>query len=195
VRRKFSASRWAEAFCGSGERGGGSENLYSAAELRDGLLFLQAILPVAAKNYAGAEPRDAASHFTKAINSAAGLEFTPYERAASLARLLILKGHIAERGAVEAFLADLEGRVDKLEGIVTVRLESAVEPDEAFIEAVKSKIKESTGAKEVKVVQKTEISLMGGFRLSLGSRRVDCSLRGKFLRLEKVMGGYGGGRV
>ncbi len=69
---------------------------------------------------------------------------------------------------------------------MTVTIESAVELD-----ATSKKEIESTVSKHVKVatdfVYKVDESILGGLRVSLGSKRIDFSLKGKLDTLKKAI--------
>jgi len=75
---------------------------------------------------------------------------------------------------------------DIMNNIVTAEITSAVELDQPMIDKIVAKAKEGLAANaQVKVVNKIDTSLIGGFVLKVGNTQVDSSVKTKLATLKK----------
>ncbi|MEG1199459.1 MAG: F0F1 ATP synthase subunit delta, partial [Algoriella sp.] len=75
---------------------------------------------------------------------------------------------------------------DQANNIVTAEITSAVQLDQNTIDTIVSKAKQTLAANsQVKVENKVDASLIGGFILTIGNNQVDSSIRTKLATLKK----------
>jgi F-type H+-transporting ATPase subunit delta len=89
-------------------------------------------------------------------------------------------------GMIKSFLAELARR----RGEVTAEVASAVELDQAQIDAVAEALKDPIGSK-ISIDMTVDPSLIGGLVVRVGSRMIDSSIRTKLQRLQLAMKGVG----
>lgn len=114
---------------------------------------------------------------------APGLELNQYT--INLLFLLIDKNRIGFFGAIGERYLKL---VQKLKGIEVVTVFTYVPLTYKEEAEVCRKLAESTGSKEIKLIRKPDLSLLGGFILELDSQRIDMSIKGAIRRLSNYFG-------
>ncbi|MDR2600906.1 MAG: F0F1 ATP synthase subunit delta [Spirochaetaceae bacterium] len=188
----FAVDRWAEAFISASA---GKSVLRSLDEreyvaVQEGLVLLRTALKLFYKKFRYESGTYAASKMISITKDA--LKKCGYEEgsnrgveAALSVLFLIIKKNRVIYG--EKFCCAADSRSRTLAGILTVTLESAREPDEAFLRDLKSALSRKTGARIVEIIQKTDPALIGGRRLSIGTERLDCSLAGAMRRMRDFL--------
>jgi ATP synthase F1 delta subunit len=78
--------------------------------------------------------------------------------------------------------------VQKLKGIKIVTVFTYVPLTYKEEAEVCKKLAEATGSKEIKLVRKPDLSLLGGFILEIDSQRIDMSIKGAIRRLSNYFG-------
>jgi len=114
---------------------------------------------------------------------APGLELNQYT--INLLYLLIDRNRIGYFAAIGERYLKL---VQKIKGVKTVTIFTYVPLTYKEEGEVCLKLKEATGASDIKLIRKPDLSLLGGFVLELDSQRVDMSIRGAIRRLSNYFG-------
>jgi F0F1-type ATP synthase delta subunit len=164
----FTPERWAEAFVSVLDRSGG--------DVEEGLEALRAMAPVVSgisviSGYASA------FRLRGILRSV--LDAGKYGGGAEAAAGIVLL--LTERKALKRIFSVIdavEKQVDRRKNIVEAVLETASPAGGDFTETLKAHIREGTGAGEVRLKILRNQELLGGYRLRLGSRYIDASLRG-----------------
>ena len=78
--------------------------------------------------------------------------------------------------------------VQKTKGIKTVTVYTYVPLTYKEEAEVCRKLAEATGSKEIKLMRKPDLSLLGGFILEMDSQRIDMSIKGAIRRLSNYFG-------
>jgi F0F1-type ATP synthase delta subunit len=192
----FQSERWAEAFldaAGAGSRATGhAASRLALAALR---ALLEAIPPPSAGTIQGGSVNHllsgvaAADKFCALASRARGGSFGGDEgRALELAlhftALLIRKNRFSRR---EAVLREIERELDRREGILKLRLESAFPPDADLLARITGEFKSRIGAGDVFIETVVDPELLGGFRLQAGTDLVDLSLKRQLADLENAL--------
>jgi F-type H+-transporting ATPase subunit delta len=174
----FQSNSWADAFV-----------TVCAGYAGEGLRVLKAFEPVLSglpEYTAGTADALALERMLRSALKAAGAG--PDERGAEYAvrfvALLVRRGwHKQLSAAVRA----VESRVDALNGVLTVDLESAWPLEGELRENIKAALIQRYGVREIRLVPRIVPELLGGYRLRAGSDLVDASVRG---RLRKMAGAF-----
>ena len=165
----FAALRWAEAFlaaCGN--------------KKEEGLAVLAACAAAASRSRLG-RGYLAARHLEEALRNAGGdAPGAGALAACRTAALLVRKGMARQ---VPAVLREALKIHDGENNILNVRVDSAFPLDEAFMEALRAKLREQTAAREVRVTPRLMPELLAGCRLFMGSDCLDASLRGQLHKM------------
>ncbi|MDR0525161.1 MAG: F0F1 ATP synthase subunit delta [Spirochaetaceae bacterium] len=98
------------------------------------------------------------------------------EYACRLVVLLVERRCFTARNS-RMLLRAVEDLRNKSRNIVTVILDASDPPDEAFLKSLGEALKRSLGASEINLIPRIIPELLGGYRLHIGSRLVDASLR------------------
>jgi F-type H+-transporting ATPase subunit delta len=112
-----------------------------------------------------------------------GLELNQYTM--NLLFLLIDRNRIGFFAAIGERYLKL---VQKSKGIEVVTVFTYVPLTYKEETEVCSKLAESTNSKEIKLIRKPDLSLLGGFILEVDSQRIDMSLKGAIRRLSNYFG-------
>lgn len=178
-----SAERWAEAFvlaCGEQFREGLDALKAIAAGIRD--------IP----RYSGGShsARQAEKMINMALDTAGyGGDRKSVTAAWRTVILLIRKNHFS-------LLADVAGEAEKIiaakEGWARLVLEAAYPPDETFLEELAASLRKKLHAREVAFDIRIVPDILGGYRLYIGSERIDASLRGALKKMAEGLHAAGG---
>jgi len=79
---------------------------------------------------------------------------------------------------IDLILQKIEQALDEQNGVLAVTVETATPVDESFEKELSQKIKERTGAANVKMKTRVRPELLGGYLLRIGGHYVDASLKG-----------------
>jgi F-type H+-transporting ATPase subunit delta len=179
----FLPERWAAAFVGASP---------SPEHAEEGLALFRVLLPPVENLHGEISGTAQAIRLEGLIRSAAskaGVRSPGLEGAIRLVSLLVKKGRFAYGGQV----ADEIGKIlDKKKGILEVILESAVPPEEEFLEALKKELIKKSGARELRILPRTAPELLGGCRLQIGCVSIDASLRGQLAKMAADLGAASG---
>jgi F-type H+-transporting ATPase subunit delta len=107
--------------------------------------------------------------------------------------LLIKRGLFQYSGKI---IGEIEGVLDRKKGVLPVVLETVFPSDEAFKTALIEKLKQKTGAREIRVDSRIVPGLLGGCRLRIGSDSLDASLGTQLRKMAEQLaaGTFQGGR-
>jgi hypothetical protein len=172
----FRATRWAEAFVGAA-----GDRAEAALDILQALLPPMVSLPLSGDAAAArAEPviRRALARSGIAAGEAGA------ETALGTLLLLLKKG-LLKHG--EALAAEVQGLLDQRRGVLTVTVETAFPLDGEYRTALAARLKEKTGAAEIRLVVTELPALLGGCRLRMGGESLDASLLGQLKKMEKAL--------
>ena len=98
---------------------------------------------------------------------------------------------LVDRGRI-AFLADIAQKFLELsykeESIEIAKVISAVSLSVEQQKSLAEKLKEITGAKQIKIALKVDPKLIGGFTVEIGSKLIDTSIRGQLKQISNLLG-------
>lgn len=114
---------------------------------------------------------------------APGLELNQY--AINLLFLLIDRNRVGYFATIGERYLKL---VQKSKGVSTVTVYTYVPLTYKEEAEVCRKLSEATGSKEIKLVRKSDLSLLGGFIIEIDSQRIDMSVKGAIRRLSNYFG-------
>jgi F-type H+-transporting ATPase subunit delta len=60
--------------------------------------------------------------------------------------------------------------------------------DPEFLESLKDALRQKTGAKDIKLTNKVNPELLGGYRLRIGSDLLDLSVQGQLRQMARCLG-------
>jgi F0F1-type ATP synthase delta subunit len=169
--------RWAEAFIGAFKSSG-------AEELDEGLAVLRIFAAQGEAIHGFLTGSSAAAQFDRMIALAGERSGTAGGRGFSLARrfifLLIAKGEFKQ---IKRILSRVEEILDRRQGILAVRIDTAFPLDEDFQGSLKTALKEKFGVREIKFLIREVPELLGGCRLFVDGMLVDASLSSQLQQL------------
>jgi ATP synthase F1 delta subunit len=168
----FHADRWASAFL-----------TVSGADANEAYLCLKA-LSVEIKTVHGVFFGHSASAKLEKVlrDSAASIPKTAAKAALAVEyaiRFLCLLVEKKSFGRVNMVLQKIEQALNEQRGILDVTVETASPVDGGFEEEMARRIKEKTGATDIKLKTRLRPELLGGYLLRIGSHYIDASLKGQ----------------
>ncbi|MDR1277840.1 MAG: F0F1 ATP synthase subunit delta [Treponema sp.] len=171
----FIPERWAEAFI---KTAGSFTGAAAAESAEEGFAVLRALLPLVRGIPGEVSGRTAALRLEGMLRAAAAVtgESPGMEAAIRLLVLLVKKGGLRFGGSL---LGAIEKIIDRQQGVLECVLESADPPDEDVQEDLKQALIKKTGAKDIRLLPRIRPELLGGFRLRLGDKILDASIRGQ----------------
>ncbi len=111
---------------------------------------------------------------------------SPGQRAAvGLLRLLARRHRLSRVGEVAAAARDLR---DARRGVVRVLAETAAPLDEPLRERLRAALSRRADGGDVELTERVDPALIGGVRLTIGSERVDGSIRKRFQQMAAALG-------
>jgi F-type H+-transporting ATPase subunit delta len=174
----FQSDRWADAFV-----------TVCAGHAGEGLAVLRAVAPALSRlsgRVAGTGDALALERLLRAALGAAGSGGEPgAEYAVRFVALLARKGLLKR---FEAAVRAVERRVDAMNGVLAVELESASPLDAELEEDCKAALLRKYEAREIRLVSRIVPELLGGYRLRAGPDLVDASVRGHLQRMAREVG-------
>ena len=186
----FSASRWANAFLtalsnpNSGSANSSSSNLGTNPEeaftcLKRIAMPLKPLLGV----FSG---RGASKELEKLLRESAGeAEADPaVEHAIPLICLMAEKRCLKY---IDTVLLKIESILNKKNGILGMSIEAASPMESDFTEELRQRIKETTGAADVKIKTGVRHELLGGYLLRMDGFYIDASLKGQVDKMMKEL--------
>ncbi|MDR3161877.1 MAG: F0F1 ATP synthase subunit delta [Spirochaetaceae bacterium] len=179
----FRAKRWAAAFAAAA-----GERAEAALDIMEALLPPLRRIPSLVSGSAAAARLEPVIRRALA-RSGGGAGEAAAETALGTVLLLMRKG-LLKHG--EALAAEIRRLLDRQRGILAVTVESAFPLDGEYRAALTARLKERTGAAEVRL-EITELpELLGGCRLRMDSEILDASLLGQLEKMEKALRHPGG---
>jgi F-type H+-transporting ATPase subunit delta len=100
--------------------------------------------------------------------------------------LMIRKGRFHQHKRI---ILGIEKIINRRKGLEEVIVETAVEPDEQLLSAVREKAAALTGAREIKTTVRVIPSLIGGVRLRIGSMLFDGSIKTQLKKMASDISG------
>jgi ATP synthase F1 delta subunit len=94
---------------------------------------------------------------------------------------------LVEKGGfkfIDMLLERIEQIVDEKTGILDVTIESALPLKSGVEEMLTQMIKETTGAKNIKIKTRLVMEMLGGYRLRIGGFFIDASLKGQLDQMK-----------
>jgi len=191
----FRSKPWAEAFVRAAGFAGNSAADNSAVVVAENALEYVRVFCRAALLLPGdLSGRNDARRIDRSIQAAFARESVAEQTAAEqqtialaerFVQLMIRKGCFKH---YKEIIREIEKIINKQKGIEEVIVETAAEPEEKLLAAVKENARHITAAKEVKLTLRLIPDLIGGLRLRWGSRVFDGSVQYK---LKKMAGAIG----
>jgi F-type H+-transporting ATPase subunit delta len=177
----FTPERWAEAFVNVMSR--------EPDAVEAGLALLKAISPAVRSIPAIVTGTDAAARLEPMIRAAlkagapdsAGTPGRTEEMALRFALLLVKRGSFYH---IDLLIGKIEEELDALRGFLRAGLESAFAEGEGFKKDLEERIARKTGAEGVRLDVKIIPELLGGYRLRIGGKLIDASLRAQLQKME-----------
>lgn len=111
---------------------------------------------------------------------------TGVEAACAVVFLLIQRNLFQHTGLL---INEIEELILKKRNILTVLLDCAEKPDDSFLEAIKTTLKEREGASDVRITTVLRDELLGGCRITIGGKREDFSVLGRMRQMELALTG------
>jgi F-type H+-transporting ATPase subunit delta len=172
----FHSDRWADAFVS-----------VCAGHADEGLDALKAFAPCLSRlpvQTTGTADALALERMLRGALEAAGAGEGGVEYAVRFLALLVRKGRFRQ---INEAVRAVEQRVDALNRILTVEIESASPLDADMQDEIKAALMRKSGAREIRLVSRIIPELLGGYRLRLGADLVDSSVKGQ---LERMAGNF-----
>jgi hypothetical protein len=85
---------------------------------------------------------------------------------------------------IDILLPVIERKLDEQKGVLSLSLEAASAVDSGFEAEMVRKIREKTGAADVKLKTSVKPELLGGYRLRIGGFYIDASLKGQLAKMK-----------
>jgi F0F1-type ATP synthase delta subunit len=175
----FNAEQWTEAYLAVCAKNG--------EDPREGLAFLDAVLPLTGKVSGSVSGTVAANRFAALVKNAVRQTGIPGNRAAQALIWLLVRRGYARKGAGQ-MMAALSRHIDGRQGVLQVALETASDTvDPSFLRDFEAALIKKHGASSARFTIKTVPELLGGYRWTIGSIRTDCSLAGSLAQLKKTL--------
>jgi F-type H+-transporting ATPase subunit delta len=175
----FQAEHWAVAFtelCGR--------------DIDEGLEAIRSFVACAAEIKGRFSGTAAGARFERELRKAMGeAGFGPANRGTELAvRLLVclirkdyFKYHLA-------LLNEIEKAVDRIKGILQVKVETVKPLDQDLEEKIKAELKKQTGVREIILNTRIVPGLIAGYRIFIGFELLDTSIRKRLRKLGAELG-------
>jgi len=171
----FSASRWARAFLASSDIN--AEEAFVC--LREIALPLKPLLGV----FSG---REASEKLEKLLRDSTG-EAEQDAAAEHAIRFICLMAEKRCLKYIDLVLQKIESILNKKNGILDLTIETASSMESDFTEELRQKIREVTGAADVKIKTGVRPELLGGCLLRMEGFYVDASLKGQVDKMTKEL--------
>ena len=189
----FISGYWAKAFINSVEEAGG--------DVEDGLDAIKALALWVRSLPGEISGRAAAIKLEKFIRGGIAA-FSPAQEIALRFIILAIRKNVLRY--IDPITGEIKKLLDKKQGLVTVTLESAAEfnstgstPDSSSDSSIdesriKSALEKTAGIGRVNLIKRVNPELIGGYRLRIGDKIIDASIRSQLQKLEMCLAGDGG---
>ncbi|MDR3357044.1 MAG: F0F1 ATP synthase subunit delta [Spirochaetaceae bacterium] len=190
----FAADRWANAFikvCEGGRKAGADMDDDALRQCEAGLTVIKAVFHGLSHLHnvvSGSASASRLNGFLRAALQKCGYadKESGVEAACAVVFLLIQRDCFRHTGLL---IDQIEDLLLKKRNILTVLLDCAEKPDDDFIKAVKTTLKEREGVRDVLVTTVLMPRLLGGYRINIGGKREDFSVLGRMKQLEQALAG------
>jgi F0F1-type ATP synthase delta subunit len=166
--------RWAEAFINS-----------CSEDTAEGLSALKAMIPYITAIKGDVSGTQASLQVERIIRDSlkkAAMESGGAEVALRTIVLLVRKGLLKQSAALPL---EIEKRTDKKNGVISAIIETVLPLDAEFRKTLEAAIRQKTGAREVKLTERTVPELLGGYKLRIESTCLDASLRSLLQKMAR----------
>jgi F-type H+-transporting ATPase subunit delta len=106
--------------------------------------------------------------------------------AMNLAMMLVQRGRLP---LAPQILAAYDRLLDEQRGVVSAEVTTAVPLDEDGQRMVSERLRQLTGASEIRISTNVDPSLIGGLVARVGDRLIDGSTRGRLIQLKRALAG------
>jgi F0F1-type ATP synthase delta subunit len=192
----FAAGRWANAFikvceASSGSGVDGYMNDEALRQCEAGLAVIKAASGSLAHLHnvvSGSAAAARVNGFLRAALQQCGYtdRETGVEAACAVIFLLIQRDRFKYTGLL---IGEIEELLLKRRNVLSVLLDCAEEPDDSFLEAIRTTLKEREGVRDVSITSALRPELLGGCRININGRRQDFSVLGRMKQLEHDLAG------
>jgi len=179
----FVSGNWAKAFISSAEKSGCDVN-DALATVKILASWIRSLPGERSGSFAALKLEKLIREGTAKSNSSSA-----FETALRFTLLAVKKNELRR---INSITAEITKILDRQQGLVKVTLESAVPITEDSEEHIKSALEERTGAGKVSINKRINPELIGGYRLTIGDRVIDASIRSQLQKLEAQLAGLGG---
>ncbi len=174
----FTADRWAEAF------------IHCCADGADeGFQYLKVMarsLERIGSRLSGTEDAAQVEKLVRAALAQSGSASPATEIACHTLVLLVRRGCFKSRSAL---FEKIEKELDRRNHVVSVILETTVPAGEDFKKSLENAVKTKTGAVQARISEKSNPSLIGGYKIHIGTKVIDASVQSLLRDLAKEIGG------
>jgi ATP synthase F1 delta subunit len=178
----FISRHWASAFVNSVER----DNGRTAA----GIYTLKALTDFGSSLPGLVSGRAAAIALEPLVRNAVAKARQGQETAVRFFLLMVKKNKLCHAALI---INEIKEILDEKNGVIKVSAEYAFEPEREFISAAEELIKKRTGAARVELTGRINKELVGGYRLKIGDKVIDASIRRQLLKMEACLTAVDGG--
>ena len=112
------------------------------------------------------------------------LDISPLAK--NLALMLLQRGRL---GSASSIRAAYQERLDRERGVANVQVTTAVEMTPSEREAAMARLRELTGAYEVRITADVDPEILGGMVVRVGDRMIDGSTRTRLIQLKRSLAG------
>lgn len=170
------ARRYAEAVFGLARESG------SFDQWADDLTSIAEVLDTPGVSAFLANDRVSAEEKRRLIDRA--LDISPLAK--NLASMLLQRGRL---GSIAAIRDAYQERLDRERGVANVQVTTAVEMTPPEREAAVDRLRELTGAREVRITTTIDPDILGGMIVRVGDRMIDGSTRTRLIQLKRSLAG------
>ncbi|MDR2445161.1 MAG: F0F1 ATP synthase subunit delta [Spirochaetaceae bacterium] len=185
----FAAGRWAKAFIEACEGGTGIMNDDAIGRCEAGFAVIKAAFYSLSHLHNPVSGSAAAARFNGFLRTA--LKKCGYtdresgvEAACAVIFLLIQRDLFQHTGLL---ISKIDELLLEKRNILTVLLDCAEKPDDSFLEAIKTTLKEREGVRDVRITTVLRPELLGGYRINIGGKREDFSVLGRMKQMELAL--------
>ena len=188
----FAAGRWARAFVKACEDSPGAGAFMNDDDLRQcetGLAVMKAAFSSLSHLHNVVSGSASAARFNRFLRAAlqkcgyADSE-TGVEAACAVIFLLIQRNLFQHTGLL---IGEIEKFALEKRNTLTVLLDCAEKPDDGFLEAIKTTLKEREGARDARITTVLMPQLLGGCRINIGGKREDFSVLRRMRQMERAL--------
>jgi F-type H+-transporting ATPase subunit delta len=181
------ASHWAKAFVSSLEKEG--------QEIQDGIETLQILASWANSLPGELLGRSAATKLTHLIQKGiSAMNYAPaIDTTVRFFALLVKKKRLHQ---IDSVISEVKNILDQKRGVMKIHVEKAFaregQSDKKQYDAIIAALQKHHPEARVELIERVNPALIGGYRLRMGDRVIDASIRSQLQKLEACLAGDGG---